>query len=66
MEENSSKKKLSETMSIQDTVLKFFRVYIPNQTADDMVIRCLNLLEQSISVLFLQDLVFFRVLNDMY
>jgi len=53
-------------MSIQDTVLKFFRVYIPNQTADDMVIRCLNLLEQSISVLFLQDLVFFRVLNDMY
>jgi len=66
MEENSSKKKLSETMSIQDTVLKFFRVYIPNQTADDMVVRCLNLLEQSISVLFLQDLVFFRVLNDMY
>ncbi|KAG7633517.1 DNA-binding pseudobarrel domain superfamily [Arabidopsis suecica] len=36
MEENSSKKTLSETMSLQDTVLKFFRVYIPNQTADDM------------------------------
>ncbi|CAL9247388.1 unnamed protein product [Arabidopsis halleri] len=40
MEENSSQNELSETKNIQgfngDTVQKFFRVYIPNQTADDM------------------------------